>query len=66
MLMHIFLATNNFDEIIRLKINLFRIKFTYELEICEQLPFLDTLITRTDHNITNIALAQNQQLPTNV
>ena len=53
----IFIATtiNYFDEITKLKDKFEKnniLKFTYELEICKQLPLLDTLITRTDHNIT--------------
>ena len=55
----IFIATNNFDVIIKLKDKFIKkciLKFSFELEICKQLPLLDTIFPRTNHNITTTSI----------
>ena len=51
----ILLVADNFEQVRKLK-NAFKdksvLKFTYEIERKKLLPFLDTLITRTDNNVT--------------
>ena len=43
------------------------LKFTYEIERKKQLPFLDTLTTRTDNNVTttiHTKARSNTEFPT--
>ena len=64
----ILLVVDNFEQVRKLK-NAFKdksiLKFTYEIERKKELPFLDTLITRTDNNVTTTIYTKTTIVPEN-